>query len=97
MSSNIYKADIFLRTAFKLSHILFQGQNCPSIETPLNGSLTLNVDNPGPGRRVTYTCERGFKISGNHGYDKRTCLSNGEWTGTSITCGLIKGIKYIIM
>ena len=35
------------------------------------------------GDTVTYTCDRGFQLSGD---SMRTCQSDGIWTGSAPTC-----------
>ena len=55
--------------------------SCDEPETPANGDIvgTGNM----VGDRVTYFCTNGFKLSGD---TVRTCLSNGQWSGTLPKC-----------
>lgn len=54
---------------------------CPYIDPPDNGAQTLtgNV----PGSVLNYTCNRGYKLVGNH---IRHCKNTGYWNGSLPKC-----------
>ena len=55
--------------------------SCDEPETPDNGHKVYTGIREG--ERVTYFCNRGFKLSGDA---NRTCQSNGQWSGTQPKC-----------
>ena len=64
----------------------FADQNCVPLYPPHNGDIVIKTELPGPGRIIMYRCNDGFNIDGNHGYNERTCLIDGEWTGSMVVC-----------
>ena len=54
---------------------------CGDPGTPSNGRRTLTGTTQG--HTVTYTCNTGYKILGS---SRRTCLSNGQWSGSTAQC-----------
>ena len=65
-----------------LFHVLSPAVNCGDPGTPRNGrrtgsSTTYNSV-------VTYTCNTGYTLT--QGSNRRTCQSNGQWSGTAPRC-----------
>ena len=56
---------------------------CPSLTPPTNGSVEINEGGRDVGSEATYDCDEGFELEGPQ---RRTCQSNGAWSGRVPTC-----------
>lgn len=56
--------------------------NCPALETP-NGGV-VSTPSLAYGGEATYSCLAGYTLTG--GTTKRTCQTDGTWSGTAPTC-----------
>lgn len=54
------------------------GKKCPPPSAPLNGRVTVSPDGT-----ATYSCLNGYHVVGSF---KRTCNTQGSWTGKDPTC-----------
>lgn len=54
---------------------------CQRLGNPTNGRVLLT--DTSVGSVATYTCFPGFRLVGNQ---RRTCQTNGQWTGSTPTC-----------
>ena len=68
-------------------HDPYTDARCDNLLTPVNGEIiTCSSDGLGmsyEGDTCSFTCNTGYEIIGS---DTRTCLNNGFWSGTNITC-----------
>ena len=55
--------------------------NCPSVSTPMNGSVSYISRRVGHIAR--YTCSTGYTLEGS---SSRTCLAGGYWSGQQPYC-----------
>ena len=66
--------------------------SCPSLNPPVNGSLSTTSTYPGA--VVSVNCDAGYKISA--GPANVTCLVNGSWSNKLPSC-VPAGKKYYLM
>ena len=59
-------------------------QACPTLTNPTGGSVTVPAA-PVFEDEAVYSCNPGYELSG---YNRRCCLSDGEWSGDAPTCVL---------
>ena len=67
-------------------HFYFLVQ-CSSLTNPNNGMINCSlVDDEASSYEDTcnFTCNTGYELTGS---DTRTCQSNGNWSGSNVTCG----------
>ena len=62
--------------------VCFTSVMCDIPPAPDNGDI--DISGSGVGAVVTYTCDTCFKLC--DGDRTRTCLPNGQWSGTPPTC-----------
>ena len=58
--------------------LLVLSSECGELGPPTNGRLRLTNFTT-----VTYTCNQGYTLQG---ANRRTCMANGEWSGSTPTC-----------
>lgn len=58
-------------------------RECPELQQPESGAVTLSGHPAIFGVRAVYTCPAGFNVVG---LQSRLCRANGQWTGTEPTC-----------
>ena len=59
---------------------------CPNLTIPENGQVVQPPDGNFPGTVANYSCDAGYRVSGNV---NRECVSTGQeavWTGEAPTC-----------
>lgn len=57
---------------------------CKSLTAPSSGNVSLSTN--GLVTIATHTCADGYEMVGS---DVLTCNTNGEWTNTPPTCGML--------
>ena len=57
---------------------------CPALTNPTGGSVTAPAA-PVFEDEAVYSCNPGYELSG---YNRRCCLSDGQWSGDAPTCVL---------
>ena len=61
---------------------------CPSLEPPLNGSVSTFIATSAPvDATSTYMCNEGYELAGS---ETVTCQPDGNWSGGTPEC---KGMK----
>ena len=61
--------------------IIHAAVNCPNLVSPANGRVEQGGNTFGD--TAAYICDEGFRVSGTI---IRTCLADGQWSGTASTC-----------
>ena len=61
--------------------LIIAAVSCPDPKSPSHGSRS--GDDFTFGKKVSYTCDRGYKITGS---SNRTCTASGTWSGIQPTC-----------
>ena len=59
---------------------------CPLLTDPVNGRIVCSLGDDMVATNedtCSFTCNTGYELTGN---DSRTCQSNGNWSGSEITC-----------
>ena len=60
--------------------------NCSQLTNPNNGIIRCSLGDDGvPSYEdaCSFTCNTGYELTGS---DTRTCQSNGNWSGSDVTC-----------
>jgi len=60
------------------------GRSCPTLAPPENGDVSSGAGSAGD--TATYSCRRGFVLTGNGGSSIRECSPDGTWTGSAPVC-----------
>ena len=63
--------------------IIFLLLDCPVLQQPEYGSVNSVLNNPQHGNNVSFSCNDGYNLFGSV---ERTCMPNGIWSGTTVTC-----------
>lgn len=73
----------WVRTSDKSTFIFHSAvqKTCDNLSNPANGRVVLSGNNPGS--TATYRCNAGFRLRGE---SRRTCQTNGQWSGKAPTC-----------
>ena len=53
------------------------------LQQPDYGSISSVFNNPQSGNIVSFSCNDGYNLLGSA---ERTCMPNGVWSGTTVTC-----------
>ena len=61
----------------------FSLSDCPVLQPPEYGSVSPILNNPLYSNNVSFSCNDGYNLLGSA---ETTCLSDGEWSGTAVTC-----------
>ena len=62
---------------------IFSLLDCPVLQQPEYGSISSVLSNPLHDNSVNFSCDNDYHLLGSA---ERTCMSNGEWSGTTVTC-----------
>ena len=62
---------------------IFSLLDCPVLQQPEYGSISSVLSNPLHDNSVNFSCDDGYHLLGSA---ERTCMSGGEWSGTTVTC-----------
>ena len=71
---------------YECSFILLHVVACKPLKSPNFGAVTCSLNNyEAPSYEVTcsFTCNTGYELIGS---SKRTCQSDGSWSGTNTMC-----------
>ena len=63
--------------------VIFSQSDCAVLQPPEYGSVIPVLSNPLHGNNVTFSCNDGYNLLGSA---ESTCMPNGEWSGTTVTC-----------
>ena len=60
---------------------------CPSLSDPSNGMISCSLGDDAYGDTCSFTCDTGYELTGS---DTRTCQSDGSWSGSQVSCDIMK-------
>ena len=64
--------------------------SCPSLSNPSNGMIDCSLGDDGAlsyEDTCSFTCNTGYELTGS---DTRTCQSDGSWSGSQVSCFIMK-------
>ena len=67
-------------------NIIIVDIRCDNLSSPANGMMLCSSGRVGVGYEgdtCSFTCNTSYELTGS---DTRTCQSNGNWSGSDVTC-----------
>ena len=81
-NNTVHTINTPIHTQYMHDHTEFV--QCPELATE-NGEVTISPENRPLNSKATYTCDKGYKVSGPR---ERYCQLDGTWNGTDTKCGM---------